>query len=65
MPLLEGEVKPPSWLPAPARRYWRELVGHAQAMRVLTAADLPALALMAQEFSIYVQAQAVLAREGH
>ncbi|MFZ2738447.1 MAG: phage terminase small subunit P27 family, partial [Burkholderiaceae bacterium] len=61
---LDGPLRPPTWLPAGARRHWRRVVPYLQSLKVLTEADMDAAAAMAQELATYAEMQRVLAKEG-
>lgn len=60
----DGEINPPAWLTGRARRTWRELVPILESMRVLTTADPQALALFCDAYAEYIEARAVVKREG-
>jgi P27 family predicted phage terminase small subunit len=62
--VVSGEVKPPAWLSAAARRHWRRVVPYLQSLKVLTQADLDAAAAMAQELATYAEMQRILAKDG-
>ena len=55
---------PPSWLAARGRRLWRELAPVLEDMRVVTAADRQALALLCDALGEYADARAVITKQG-
>lgn len=63
-PLLEGEVLPPSFLGARARRYWREIIPVLQRMKVFTESDIYAVAMMANDLATYAEMQPLIRKHG-
>lgn len=57
--------KPPRWLRgAPAIRAWREMVSHVGILEVATVADIQALAMLCDVFSVYLRARDITDEEG-
>ena len=51
-----GAPKVPTWLPADARKHWRQLLPILDEMHVLTMADGLALGLLCNELLVYLEA---------
>ncbi len=60
----ETTGRPPAWLKGQGRRVWRWLVPLLREMRVLTAADEQALALLCDVFAEYLEAREILRQRG-
>ena len=58
------EAHPPAWLKGRGRKAWRELAGMLGDMRILTVPDQPALSLLCDAYGEYIEARAVVQREG-
>lgn len=63
-PPLLVDAKPPPWLRGRSRKAWGELSQILLDMRVLTVADRPALALLADAYGEYLELRADVARNG-
>ncbi|MCH8993426.1 MAG: phage terminase small subunit P27 family [Chloroflexi bacterium] len=61
---LVGVVEPPKWLSERGREVWAGIVPQLQAMRVLTAADLPAVYLLCSALAEQIECEEVITREG-
>ena len=61
---LEGAVKPPAWLSANARRYWRQILPLLIELRVVSRSDQQSLALLSDALAEYVAAREVVETEG-
>lgn len=60
----QGEIKPPKWLVGRSKRLWNEIAPVLDEMGVLTTADPHALALLCDAYAEYLDARAVVKKEG-
>jgi len=59
-----GMPKPPRWLNAKGRRFWREIAPVLEGMRVITVADREALALLCDALAEYEAMRKVIGEQG-
>jgi P27 family predicted phage terminase small subunit len=63
-PLPVGSLAAPTWLSDEGRKMFRRLARQLQAMNVLGGADLPLLALLADQWAVYLAASTFLREHG-
>jgi P27 family predicted phage terminase small subunit len=57
-------LRPPAWLDTEGKKAFRRLAKYTQRLRVLSDSDLPLLALLADQWAIYMKASSFLRQNG-